>query len=152
VTVQFQEGDPDKPIITGNLLDRSEKPPQANPYAGHAAKDIARFMFTDHDPQFEGLQNYAAQIGNNDLRRSLTDYVKVSQMSEGSVEFLIGLAGKLTKGDSQKQLNLMQQMLDQLKQGKEELTKKLADGSVKPATNEQLNHLFKFLSNWPPED
>ena len=28
VIVQFQEGDPDKPIITGNLWDRSKRPPE----------------------------------------------------------------------------------------------------------------------------
>lgn len=49
--------------------------------------------------------------------------------SEASYEFLLGQFGKLSKGDSQENINLLKNQLDELKKSKAEFTEKLVENT-----------------------
>jgi len=48
-------------------------------------------------------------------------------ISEATLEYMIGTAGKMLQGDNQKHLSLLKKILDQLKQQKEGLLKKIQE-------------------------
>jgi len=175
VVVQFQNGDMREPEVIGNLWNETDPPPAtANPYTKDATKQIATFLFSDSDSRLEALQN-SIQFANvsgadpaGDIFSFMLEYQKMMNkeaqedkkiatasqgLSEASMEFLIGLAGKLSKSDQENQLDHLSGMLDQLKQAKQDFQDKLAQGTAEPVSQTQLSHFLNWASihKWPPD-
>ena len=97
------------------------KPSAENPdiQAG-IAKVKDRFEASKHAKLFSD-----SEIGTAKGSRDMYQVVD----SEASYEFLLGQFGKLSKGDNQENIDVLQDQLDELKKSKAEFTEKLVENT-----------------------